>query len=263
MAAALAVCCVDEVRVLGISGGQGAGKSTLASLLVMATEALGRRAISVSLDDFYLSRAERQALARDVHPLLATRGVPGTHDVALACQTLDSLLAAGDCQVPAFDKSVDDRAALGRTVSGPFDLVVFEGWCVGVPSEPAARLVEPINDLERTEDPDGRWRAYVNGALENDYPALWARLETLLFLKVPDMAAVIRWRTQQEQAHPAERRMTDEAIARFVAHYERLTRWMTESMSVRADLLALLDDEHRLVGIVAGRSAQRRAEQRN
>ena len=257
LAAALAVSCVNEVRVLGIGGGQGAGKSTLASLLVEATEALGRRAISVSLDDFYLTRSERQTLAQDVHPLLATRGVPGTHDVALARQTLDSLLEVGDCQVPVFDKSIDDRTEVGRTVSGPFDLVVFEGWCVGAPPEPAARLLEPINELERVEDPSGRWRAHVNDALENDYPALWNCLETLLFLKVPDMAAVIRWRTEQEQAHPAERRMNDDAIARFVAHYERLTRWMAEAMPRRADLLALLDEAHRLadlVGTARGRS---------
>lgn len=259
LAAALAVSCLDEVRVLGISGGQGAGKSTLASLLVAALEALGRRAISVSLDDFYLTWAERQQLSREVHPLLATRGVPGTHDVALACRTLDGLLEAGECTVPVFDKSVDDRTALGRTVSGPFDLVVFEGWCVGAPAEPVARLAEPVNDLERAEDPEGRWRTYVNEALENDYPALWNTLQSLLFLMVPDMAAVIRWRTEQEQAHPAERRMTAEAIGRFVAHYERLTRWMSESMPARADLLALLDDEHRLAELVAGDAARRHA----
>jgi len=257
LAAALAVSSADEVRVLGISGGQGAGKSTLASLLVVAAQALGRRAISVSLDDFYLTRAERQQLGREVHPLLATRGVPGTHDVALACRTLKALLEPGECQVPVFDKSVDDRADLGRTVSGPFDLVVFEGWCVGALAEPAARLAEPINELERKEDPEGRWRSHVNGALENEYPALWGILQSLLFLMVPDMAAVIRWRTEQEQAHPAERRMTAEAIGRFVAHYERLTRWMSESMPARADLLALLDDEHRLAELVAGGAAHR------
>lgn len=252
LGAALAVAAGDQPGVFGISGGQGAGKSTLAAELVRASEILGRRAISVSLDDFYLTRSERARLGREVHPLLATRGVPGTHDLDLAGETLDALLSAAETRVPVFDKSVDDRDPVGRTVSGPFDLVVFEGWCVGVAAEPAVRLSQPINALERTEDADGNWRAYVNGALENGYPGLWRKLDRLLFLQVPDMAAVVRWRTEQEQAHPPERRMDSSEISRFVAHYERLTRWMAESMPARADLIALLDDEHRLSGLLAG-----------
>lgn len=249
LAAALTVAGGEHRRIFGISGGQGAGKSTLAALLVAATEALGRRAISLSLDDFYLTHAERQTLARTVHPLLATRGVPGTHDVPLACATLDALMAGESCEVPVFDKSVDDRAPGGRRVEGPLDLVIFEGWCVGAAPEPESRLAAPVNDLEQTEDAEGVWRRYVNDALTKDYPRLWRLLDSLLYLKVPDMASVIRWRTEQEQAHPPERRMTEAAIARFVAHYERLTLWMHESLPGQADLVGWLDGEHRLVDL--------------
>ena len=246
------VSAFDEPVIFGIGGGQGAGKSTLAAQLVLAAEALDRRAISVSLDDFYLTRSERQRLGEEVHPLLATRGVPGTHDLTLACTTLDGLLEPGQVQVPVFDKSVDDRDPAARAVSGPFDLVVFEGWCVGAAAEPEGRLQDPINTLEREEDREGRWRNYVNHTLADDYPELWRRLQKLLFLKVPDLAAVIRWRTEQEQAHPSSRRMPAEAIERFVAHYERLTRWMAEAMADRADLLAILDNEHRLAELLPG-----------
>ena len=93
------------------------------------------------------------------------------------------------------------------------------------------------------------WRTTVNEALAQSYPALWARLDTLLYLKVPDMAAVIRWRTEQEQAHPPERRMTAAEIERFVAHYERLTRWMAESLADQADLVGFLDDKHGLADL--------------
>jgi D-glycerate 3-kinase len=239
-------------RVLGISGGQGAGKSTLARLVVAACSARGKRAISLSLDDFYLTRAEREALAADVHPLLRTRGVPGTHDVALAIRVLDTLIGGQSAEVPVFDKSVDDRQSQGLLVSGWFDLVVFEGWCVGAVPEPVARLAAPINSLERKEDKDGAWRRSVNEALADTYASLWDRLDTLLYLKVPDLDAVIRWRTEQEQAHPPERRMTAADIRRFVAHYERLTRWMLESMDDQADLVGFLDENHQLAEFACG-----------
>lgn len=235
-----------DVRVIGISGGQGAGKSTLAALLVAASEALGRPAVSLSLDDFYLTLEERQALEQGVHPLLQTRGVPGTHDVALANRVLDALTAGQRVEVPVFDKSVDDRRPVGREVVGPLALVVFEGWCVGAPPEPAARLATPVNDLERARDADGAWRGSVNEALAGPYGFLWARLDALLYLKVPDLEAVVRWRTQQEAAHPVARRMSATQIRDFVAHYERLTRWMAERLPDRADLVGFLDENHDL-----------------
>jgi D-glycerate 3-kinase len=239
----------SRVRLLGISGGQGAGKSTLARLVVAACSVLGKKAVSLSIDDFYLTRAERTSLAAAVHPLLRTRGVPGTHDVQLAIQVLDTLIAGQPVEVPVFDKSIDDRQPRGLQLSEPVDLVVFEGWCVGAQPEAADRLSTPINELERQEDGDGVWRATVNEALTRTYPPLWSRLDTLLYLKVPDLAAVIRWRTEQEQAHPPERRMTTPEIERFVAHYERLTLWMAENMAEQADLVGFLDENHQLADL--------------
>src|SRR6187402_352808 len=74
--------------ILGISGLQGSGKSTLAASLIEAAKERGWSAVSLSLDDVYLTRAEREALGRQVHPLLRTRGVPGTHDLTLLASTL-------------------------------------------------------------------------------------------------------------------------------------------------------------------------------
>jgi D-glycerate 3-kinase len=77
--------------IIGINGTQGSGKSTLADYLCTMLGEQGLNCVSLSLDDFYLTRAERETLAAEVHPLLKTRGVPGTHDVSLALQTIDSL----------------------------------------------------------------------------------------------------------------------------------------------------------------------------
>ncbi|MGE0624675.1 MAG: hypothetical protein AB7I04_03490 [Pseudomonadales bacterium] len=236
--------------VLGISGGQGAGKTTLSDLLVRALAACGRRGVAMSLDDFYLTRAERQRLARTVHPLLATRGVPGTHDVALALEILDGIREGRPVPVPSFDKATDDRlpAERSRPIEPGVDVVIFEGWCVGAPPQPDAALTDPVNELERREDADGRWRRFVNGALAADYPPLWRRLDVLLYLAVPDMAAVRRWRAGQEQQHPPARRMSPAAIDRFVDHYERLTRWMLTVLPDTADMVGLLDENHALAG---------------
>jgi len=88
--------CLGRTILVGLSGTQASGKSHTAARLA---EQLGHEGIRVavrSLDDFYLTRAERQHLATSVHPLLKTRGVPGTHDFALIQETFGQLSSAND-----------------------------------------------------------------------------------------------------------------------------------------------------------------------
>ena len=131
-------------------------------------------------------------------------------------------------------------------VRGPVDLFVLEGWCLGAFPQPEVLLEKPVNLLESTEDPEGIWRSYVNDALGDagEFAALSAMFEYLIFLCVPDMASVIRWRTEQEQALPVEKRMGDENLQRFIAHYERLTTWMLESTARHADMTVNLAPDH-------------------
>src|ERR1700743_3163225 len=98
--------------ILGLSGLQGSGKSTLAAALIDAARERGWSAVTLSLDDVYLTRAERESLGGEVHPLLRTRGVPGTHDLALLASTLDALDKAGPERpgaIPRLDKGQDER----------------------------------------------------------------------------------------------------------------------------------------------------------
>lgn len=243
--------------VLGINGSQGSGKSTLSNFLTefLASEH-GRRVVELSIDDLYLTRMEREALAADVHPLLATRGVPGTHDLGLGRRVLRLLADAGPDDavgVPRFDKSVDDRRPEPDwpRVQGPVDLIVFEGWCVASEAQRNGDLAEPVNELERTEDPDGTWRRFVNAALRDDYPSLFRALDALVFLAVPDFESVYRWRLEQEhklraRATGATRIMTDAEVARFVQHFERITLNNLRSLPARADVVMRLDREHRV-----------------
>lgn len=243
--------------IIGISGCQGSGKSTLASLLVMMlNKMLGLRCINLSIDDFYLTHAERQALGKSIHPLLATRGVPGTHDVELAISTISSLQNSAVTAVPRFDKALDDRMPVAQwpNVRGPVDVIVLEGWCVSVAAQPEDLLEEPVNELETLEDPDGIWRRYVNDAISKKYQELYDLQDYLVFLKAPDFAKVFEWRQNQEnrleEKYAREnggnevdnRIMSPNQLRHFIQHYERVTRYALETLADKADAVFQLTD---------------------
>ncbi len=239
--------------LVGLSGLQGSGKSTLAAQLVARAGTQGVHALAMSIDDFYLGRAARQRLARTVHPLLATRGVPGTHDLALLENTLRDLRRAGTrrpARVPRFDKGCDTRLAPSRwrQVKRSPDLVILEGWCIGVTAEPAQALRRPLNLLERDEDADARWRTWVNAQLGLGYAALWQRLDRLVLLRAPHFPVVSNWRDEQENSlrrRNAPHAMSTAALRRFLMHYERLSRQALRGLPERADLhLALGKQRH-------------------
>jgi D-glycerate 3-kinase len=226
--------------VIGLCGAQGSGKSTVAAAVVARLTATGIAAATLSLDDLYLTRAERLALAATVHPLLATRGVPGTHDPALGLALFGALDRGAPVRLPRFDKRTDDRMPESDWPVLPANAVlIFEGWCVGAAPQPAADLAAPVNALERDEDGDGRWRTYVNAALAGPgYRALFARIDRLMLLAAPDFAVVRDWRIGAERR--AAGAMTDADVTRFVAYYERLTRHILTEMPARADIVIRL-----------------------
>jgi D-glycerate 3-kinase len=232
--------------VVGINGAQGSGKSTVCAFLEPLLGELGLTAVTLSLDDLYLTREERSRLAKRVHPLFATRGVPGTHDVALGAAILNRLLSGGSAELPRFDKARDDRAPGRARIQGPVDVVLFEGWCVGAAPQPAAALREPLNDLERDEDPEGIWRREVNRRLATDYAELFARIDLLVMLKVPDFEAVrANRRLQEEKLGSGPAVMDEAALDRFLAHYQRLTEHMFAEMPARADILVEIGRDQR------------------
>jgi D-glycerate 3-kinase len=240
----------DQPRLVGINGAQGSGKTTLCRFLEALLVEHNLRTATVSLDDLYLTRAERNDLAAHVHPLFATRGVPGTHDVALGEAILDDLLAGRTAALPRFDKAADDRATVRRMIEPPVDVVLFEGWCVGAVPQPAAALHAPVNALERYEDATGVWRQEVNRRLATDYAALFARTDLLVMLEIEGFEAVRANRALQEQKLAANNPaggglMDDAALDHFLMHFERLTRWMLEEMPARADVVIPIGPDQR------------------
>lgn len=237
-------------RIHAIGGLQGTGKSTLAAQLVALAREGGLRAVALSIDDFYLGRRERLQLGRTVHPLLATRGPPGTHDVALACETLDALRDGRPTRLPRFDKITDRRLPQSRwPVVGEVDLVVFEGWFLKTPPEVPEALRDPVNALEREEDPEGIWRTYCNDSLARDYPRLWSRLDRLLWLHGPGFEVVPGWRWQQEETlqalHPTRQTMSRAQVERFVQYFERVSRQAWQHLPSIADVTRRVDAQRR------------------
>jgi D-glycerate 3-kinase len=253
--------------LVAVNGCQGSGKTTLCAYLAASLQAqYGLRVLPLSLDDFYLTRARRRELAAGVHPLLATRGVPGTHDMVLLNDTLDKLLAPpgpDPVPVPRFDKARDDRRRrpLWDKVEGRLDLILLEGWCLGARPQSAIELVQPVNELERREDPDAFWRDYVNEALRRDFSPLYDRVDRWVMLQAPSFACVYRWRLEQEHKLARSRAkagvavMTDGQVARFIEYYQRLTEHCLATVPATVDYLFTLDEERRVTASRSGASS--------
>ena len=212
--------------IFGISGGQGAGKSTLSAALVRALAAKGKTALTLSLDDFYLSKAARLHLAQTVHPLCATRGVPGTHNVELLAQVLNGLAQAAPdkpVHLPRFSKSHDDTLpeTPGAPVTSSPDFILLEGWCVG--GRAACIKPTPQNNWEETHDPQSVWKQWSQ-ASARAYQPIWDMAQATLLLRQKDFEAVIDSRWQQEQGNARESSVWQFAdrseVAAFCAHYE-------------------------------------------
>ncbi|NRQ41778.1 kinase [Rheinheimera sp. YQF-2] len=235
--------------VIGISGAQGSGKSTLAAELVAQLKQQGLEAAAVSLDDYYLSKAQRQQLAQTIHPLLAQRGVPGTHDIEKAINDANAVLAGKPVALPQFDKALDEPAA--PLAAQQLDILVVEGWCVGVQPQTAAELSQPVNTLEANEDAGGRWRHYVNTQLAGLYTDYWRLLTPLVWLQAPDWDCVCRWRAKQEQQLWQQRGtgMTEAELARFMLPFQRLTQAGWQQLPQQADIIIAMDQQHSLTGI--------------
>jgi len=249
--------------LIGMNGSQGSGKSTLAAILAqLLAKNFGLQAIDLSIDDFYLTRQSRLSLANHIHPLFETRGVPGTHDVSLLCKTLQQLTRENsEVAIPRFDKARDDRYPEGEwdRVSAPLDIVIVEGWCLGTPAQADDALREPVNDLEAREDPDGRWRRYVNQQLGERYQGLFQLMDLWIMLQAPSFDCVYRWRLEQEaklaeklhqgagEDSSRNRVMTAPQLSRFIQHYQRLTEHSLQQLPGRVQFLFSLDAERRIV----------------
>lgn len=219
----------SKVLVVGINGPQGLGKSWLAKNLCDALESSGTlRAVAILMDDFYVTHSEQQNInlrAQEAHnPLLLGRGLPGTHDIDLALQTIDSLVARkSSVRVPVYDKlahgGVGDRSGW-RSIEEPVDIVLFEGWFNGytpLSSHELTQVYESSKLLQKYSIDSVR---EINDNLR-PYTELWSRFDAFVILKTDSIQNVYLWREQQEQQlrKEAGQGMSEQAVVAFIDRY--------------------------------------------
>ena len=231
---------------IGINGCQGSGKSTLTDFLAEYLAAQYQfNVVVMSLDDFYYASKKRQQLASEIHPLLATRGVPGTHDMQALAQVLTQLKQQHTgFAIPKFNKATDEpfEKSQWRQVTKPVDIVLLEGWCWGVKPQTAEQLKEPINELELKHDAHGVWRNYVNQQLESVYQPLYTKMDFWLALQSPSFDCVYKWRLEQEEKLALRNEglvdskvMTPEEVLNFTQYFQRLSVQGCNTISNSAD----------------------------
>lgn len=251
----------QKTFLVSFNGAQGSGKSTITAFLrLILIHQFNLNTVEISIDDFYLTRQDRQQLANDIHPLFTTRGVPGTHDVQLAVDTIKCLQGCSQdkpCAVPQFDKAIDDRKpeAQWPVISEPVDVILFEGWCNHAPVESTQQLELAINDLERNEDAEGIWRRYANQQLAEYHRKLFDQAGLLIHLKVPSFKKVYEWRGLQEKKLAQDNSeknhaiMNEPQLQRFIQHYERFTRLCLQKLPDSADIVLTLNAQHAIESI--------------
>ena len=247
-----------KIKIIGLAGGQGTGKSTISKILkIILKEGFNLETVIFSIDDFYKTRKERKIMAKKISSLFLTRGVPGTHDTKMLFNCIKNLKKDkfNRITVPKFDKSKDDRSPKSKwlAVKKKPNIVIFEGWCVGVTSQKKKDLVIPINKLEKQKDEKRIWRQTVNKELQKNYQKIFNLIDKLIFLKVPSFKYVYKWRLLQEKKLRTKSRgnktMSNEQVKNFIMYYERLTKNMLKILPKKANTVISIDESHRLKSI--------------
>ncbi len=239
---------------LGLSGGQGSGKTTMAGILKIILNEFFRRNVCVtSIDNFYKTFDERNKMSKQIHPLFKTRGVPGTHDVRLLKKFFGNIKKNKfkEFKIPKFDKSIDDRTKnkYWTKIGKRPEIVILEGWCVGAKPQSNFLIKKLTNNLERKEDRKFIWRKNVNEKLKKEYKKIFSMIDHLIFLKVPSFDMVFKWRLLQEKklkkrSHLNKKIMTYHQIKRFIMFYQRITLQMIKDLSKSASVVMFLKKNH-------------------
>ncbi|MBI3441317.1 MAG: hypothetical protein HY052_05895 [Proteobacteria bacterium] len=211
-------CTISRPLMVGIQAPQGAGKTTMVTHLLSLLPILGLRGAAVSIDDFYLTHEEQVRLAakHPGNPYLEHRGYPGTHDILLGEKTLTALSTISPGKtifVPLYDKSAHggrgDRAPMAewRSVTGPLDMVLVEGWMLGFEKKPDTHLTDP--------------RLISSNHALAAYDRWHALLHAFIVIRATDPSFVLRWRVEAEEEMKARGRpgLSREAIEDYVRRF--------------------------------------------
>ena len=247
---------------VGLAGGQGTGKTTISSIIkIILIKYFKLKVFKISVDDFYKTRKDRNLLSKRVHPMLLTRGVPGTHDINLMLNFFKKMKSKKfkSLKVPSFNKAVDDRSIKKnwQSIKEKPDVIIFEGWCVGAKPVSNNSLKRSINLMEKVKDSKLVWRKYVNQQLKSKYKNLYSQLNCLIYLKAKNFSLLQKWRLKQEhklrlknKKRDKNKIMNKEDVLNFMQTYQRITQNMFRYMPKYASIILNLNANHQIKSAV-------------
>ena len=254
--------CKSRPYFVGLAGGQGTGKTTISSILkIILINYFKLNVFKISIDDFYKTRKDRIYLSKRIHPMLMTRGVPGTHDVKVM---LDFFKNAKKnkfkkMKLPLFDKSIDDRLPKKKwyVIKNRPDVIILEGWCVGAKAQTNLEIKKSMNSMERTKDKKLKWRKYVNYNLKTSYKKLFRQLDSLLYLKASSFNQLRKWRLKQEKKLKLQTKskknlkiMNKKDVISFMQTYQRITENMFKNVPKYASIIMNLNSSHQIKSVI-------------
>ena len=253
---------IKKPYFVGLAGGQGTGKTTTSSLIkIILSKYFKLDVFRISIDDFYKTRKERISLSKRIHPMLMTRGVPGTHDINMMLNFFKKSKSKKfkRLKLPIFNKAIDDRFSKKHwyDLKKKPDVIIFEGWCVGAKSEKNNTLKKTINSMEKTKDQKQIWRKYVNDQLKSKYKKLYSQLNCLIYLKAKDFSLLQKWRLKQERKLWVKSKknlntkiMSKDNVLTFMQTYQRVTQNMFKYTPKYASVIINLNSNHQIKSAV-------------
>ena len=247
---------------VGLAGGQGTGKTTISSIIKIVLEKYFKlKVFKISIDDFYKTRKERNSLSKRIHPMLMTRGVPGTHDINMMLSFFKKTKNKNFKKMilPSFNKAIDDRFSkkYWYKINQKPDVIIFEGWCVGAKAELNKTLKKPINSMEKINDKKLVWRKYVNLQLRNKYKELYSQLNCMVYLKAKNFNMLQKWRLKQERKLRLKTKkvsshkiMSKKNVINFMQTYQRITENMFKNTPKYASIVINLNSNHQIKSAV-------------
>ena len=247
--------CSSKSKKFLFGGSQGIGKSSFINIISKTIEKFyNKKILLLSLDNYYLSKKQRLLLSKKIHQLLVTRGVPGTHNIKELVKNVKQFNQEKyPITTPQFDKLIDDKIKLNKTIKTKCDILFLEGWCCGSSEIPKKFLYKNINNLEKINDPKNQWRNFYNKKLKIEYKKLFKLFDELIFLKTSSFDNVYKWRLKQEKTNQSKnknlKRMAANEIKVFVQHYEKITKWMIKDLNKKAQIVIQFEKNHKISSI--------------
>lgn len=250
----------DKPLLVAVAGAPASGKSIAMYHTQERLRERGVSMVSLSLDNFQLSLHDREVLANRVHPLFATRGVHGTHDLGLLRSILGQLTDPDRTEpvaLPVFEGRFDAPALKANwpLVKEMPQIIAVTGWCLGSVALAPSDLVVPQNAFEAREDPLGQFRRAVNLAIREDYSAIDELFDRWVVTQAPSFEAVLNWmeaqtRDKRNQQGIGGDVLTSEGVQRFLGLIERNVRELLKTLPDKADYLFTLDQNHKITSYV-------------